>query len=296
MTAGTEYYIAVGTSYGWNAGTFDLTCEAMTYNAPNDLCSAAQAITVGRTTFDNTGATNEQTSNFVTPYRDVWFKFPNTCTAGGFYVETEASPTGALRLTALILTSGCSAASECASTEQFSRGTMNYNQRVLMEGSSGQSYFIRIGTIAASDPPVTGAFTITCAATAGSDSVKDSKAITGNGLFTYNTTGTTSDYCTNDVWFTWTAPCTGLGWVTGCGTYSGGGVQPFVALLTLDRSSPSRPTSQLSSQLSFATSSARLKQSQLSFDQLEPSTLHSVHPRVNFNRLNFSHENCRDLD
>lgn len=79
VTAGTDYYIAAGSS---TTGTsrFQITCNASSVAPPaNDECTGAISITDGVTTFTNLGATNRQDPNFNTPYRDVWFSYTATC-------------------------------------------------------------------------------------------------------------------------------------------------------------------------------------------------------------------------
>lgn len=69
--------------------------------------------------------------------------------------------------------------------------------------------------------PVSATFSISCVPVASNDLKTGAIRLTGEGVFSYDTTGATAttlgNSCSDDVWYVWSATCTGTVTVTSCG-------------------------------------------------------------------------------
>lgn len=216
VTAGTDYFIAVGSS-SYGSSSFSLSCLADPVVAPNDDCTSATAVSDGTTSYDSTHASNVQMMSDVPPYRDVWFVYTATCAGSAAILVDSTSFEAAL----VAVTSSCTG----TTTTTASRGDV-----AAVAVTQGQQVYIRAGT---STPRQlgTGSLTISCVAPPTNDLQTNAVRITGTGNFPYNTLGTVVNMCQFDLFYLWTATCTGVARVSSCGHYNGTGRVPSVMIL-----------------------------------------------------------------
>lgn len=228
VRSGQEYYISAGTTGSPSQGsaTFQLTCDPEIYDVVNDECATAISITDGNTTFEPTHATDSYTALPNPIWRDSWFTYTATCTGVATIRLVESSnsyPSFA------VLNGSCtSATSLIGSTSGFAARNFAV--------SSGSTYIIRAGTFphhpllpaslvrsGTSDfrtPTLSPKFSLSCGPPAANDLKTGALRIPGEGVFPYDTTGSTAsttNFCAEDVWFVWAATCTGDLLITSCG-------------------------------------------------------------------------------
>lgn len=167
------------------------------------------------------------------PYRELWYRYVAPCT-GALAISADKAASTFLQVT----TPGCTAGSTCDSSEQLSLTSLYSSSSDSIDVELGTTILIRAGADSPRALPVISGFNVSCVSTIPQNAITGARVITGTGVFEYDTTQGSSDYCQNDVWFLWTASCTGRAYVTGCETYnSTSTVQPIVAILTATRSS-----------------------------------------------------------
>lgn len=199
-----DYRISAGSSVS-GLFNFTLTCDAADFPAPNDDC--ANAVSISQDTlikYNASAATNLQfTISDVPPYRDVWFKTVATCT-------------GAMTLAASGGYSQVRIQTSCTSNSYF--GQVGPSQTQFVPVTAGTTYYFRAGSNTPVPLPTDeGSFRISCTAAPVNDKRAGALRITGEGMFSYDTRGAVYDTCQNDVWYIWSATCTGTAKVGACG-------------------------------------------------------------------------------
>jgi hypothetical protein len=222
--AGTTYRVRVG---GFNSsnGTFNIRADLLP--PANDACGNAETITLGTTLGTNRAATNDGDTtcggNSATTGLDVWYRFTPSCT-NVYSFDTEGSTD--LTDTVISIHSACPAtpANTLACDDDGGTGYRSYVEAVL---NSGTSYYVRVTGWGGSqgdfqlnvaqfeplndscarpqtvvtDVPI--GFT-TCTATTSTDNIE-------------TRCGLPNDLVGPDVWFNWTATCTGSATASVCG-------------------------------------------------------------------------------
>lgn len=239
VVAGTDYYLSVSTISGPGMGTVNMTCIPQTYDAPNDECTGATTITDGQTPFDLSRATNPQTSTFSQPYRDLWFSYTAPCTGASLTLpDLSLISTGSLTIKATYEANIIVHKGTCAAPTQIF--SVNYGSTGNGAVVTGTTYFLRAGatsplSVFTGMPPQH--FNLSCTGAPANDKPRDGIPFPGSvGVpFNYTTNGATADRCTSDIFYNWTATCTGLARLTGCGVYNASAPQ------TLRLEAPSSP-------------------------------------------------------
>lgn len=190
--------------------------------------------------FDNADATRDGLFHAICDGSDidadVWYCWQADC-SGIVQVDTCGQTSADTKIAVYDVCDGAVAISgaACAPTDQSllacDDNGCGLQSSVLFSAVSGQSYLIRLGA-SPGQPGGTGTFTISCLGNAlGGDDCANALAISGEGGFDFNTLGATTDgladaacldfgqdQIENDVWFCWTANCTGTATVQTCGT------------------------------------------------------------------------------
>lgn len=225
VTAGVDYYISAGTINYAGVSNFSVICEPSGgASVPaNDECAAAVALTNDVPVYvDNSGATNLQTgSSYLVPYRDVWYKYTATCTG-----QMIINVTGATSGFALALQGSCDQSSYI---RQITNSRID--QRTV---GTGSVYYFRVGQGTSYQIPIGAYLTISCVPAPPNDYHLYPTRIVGTGVFTYSTIGADDEECNLDVWYIWTATCTGWARATTCGNYNST-YDNEVGLFTLNR-------------------------------------------------------------
>lgn len=183
----------------------NVTCVPRTTELPNDECAGGTAVSGDQIFFDPTFATNPQTVPFTDPYRDQWFTWVATCSGTMRIISKDAG-------TVAVLTSCATVANPLAVTRYGSLATTTV--------VSGTTYILRAGVYYTTAPMIQYHFNISCLPTPVND--KPANAIPWPGTvgvyFNYSTDGASTDSCDNDLWYNWTATCTGIARLTACGS------------------------------------------------------------------------------
>jgi len=203
----------------------------------NDLCADATSITDGATVYSTVGATTDGAGNGAScqfdgqTYHDIWFTYTATCT-GDLTVSTcdaadydpdvviyDGTDCGALVLL------GCA---------DDTPGCGGFTNEQTVPVVSGNGYLIRVGGFSDGDQG-SGTLTLTCVGDGGpggDNNTCDGAIEIFDGATPYDTTGATTDgaglgaacdfdgQTYHDIWFTYTATCTGTLTVSTCGTAS----------------------------------------------------------------------------
>ncbi|MHC4990245.1 MAG: hypothetical protein ACYTGC_04625, partial [Planctomycetota bacterium] len=222
--AGDTYLIRIGSFSGGpnDSGPGSIVIECSQGNGGADNCAEAEAISgEGVFGYDDSVANVDGLDDCgqVEMESDVWFCWTAECDAvvtlnlcgrsfdpiAAVY-EGCACPGGAGLLV-------------CNDDNEDCLGSLiNWN------ATAGNTYLIRIGSIDVRDRGP-GAFSIECAEEGGADLCGDAVAISGEGIFSFDTNGADSDgndegSCESaferDVWFCWTADCTGIVTLSTC--------------------------------------------------------------------------------
>ncbi len=202
-----------------------------------DACAGAEAISgSGPFLFDNTLASIDGLATTACDFfgqtqldHDVWFCWtaPIDPCPGGFIVDTCGQTSVD---TKIAVYDGCGTCPPVTpvSCSDDDCGSQFRQTRVLFDATPGQSYAVRVGTF----PGVgggTGNFTVTCATPPATDACSSAESINSEGAFPFDTIGATLDgplhadcaggrnpRTDHDVWFCWTAPCTGMVFAETC--------------------------------------------------------------------------------
>jgi hypothetical protein len=206
-----------------------------------ESCIAAEAISgTGVFDFNNTTAPTDGAPSPVCSFfgqtqidRDVWFCWtaPATPCATSYVIETCGQTSVD---TKIAVYSGCS--STCPPTTPISCSDddcgivpLFRQTRVVFNAVPGQSYRIRIGTFPGENGG-TGTFSISCPDRPDNDLCDDAEQIAGEDVFDFDNTLARQDgplhaECAQesrqprtdkDVWYCWTAPCTGTAFAHTC--------------------------------------------------------------------------------
>ncbi len=189
----------------------------------NDLCATASPITDGATAYDTTGATTDGPGDAGCEfdgqtYHDIWFAYTATCDG-----ELTVSTCGTADYdTDLVLYDGtdCNALSLIVCDDDTA-GCADFSTEISAAVVSGNEYLIRVGGFSDGDQG-TGTLNVSCVGGGGggdNNLCGDATEIF-DGTTPYDTTGATTDgpgdascefdgQTYHDIWFTYTATCTG---------------------------------------------------------------------------------------
>lgn len=184
-----------------------LRCDPMTIppQPPNEDCTGATTVSDGTTEFTPSLSSTSGSAGVVA---DSWYKYTATCSGAVLFQITTTN--GALAQ--ILRSDGCSATAKSAATAYSGTGR-------TIAVTSGEVLYVRAGLSSYLGylVPVTSSFTLTCSATPANDKKTGAQTISGTGKFPFNTKGATTDSCESDVFFVWTATCTGIAKVSTCG-------------------------------------------------------------------------------
>ncbi|MGH7150333.1 MAG: GEVED domain-containing protein, partial [Planctomycetota bacterium] len=204
---------------------------------PNDTCAGAIPVVDGvNGPFDNTGAANGSVNascgfGGAGGSRDVWFSYLSTCSAT-LVVSTCDTLGGTTTLGDTILSAytTCGGA-EIACSDDAGCGPTGYLSTISLSATAGTLYRIRVASYS---PSASGTFSITvsCAGVPSNDNCAAAIPVVDglNGPFdnTGATNSATAASCGyggspgyNDVWYSYTATCTGTAFVDTCDTAGG---------------------------------------------------------------------------
>ena len=236
-TAGSHYMLQLGAfSNGSGAGTFSLS---VSIPSANDNCSTPVVISgAGPFNFDNTVAstgTDGQSESLcavqygsTTVDNDVWFSW--TAPSSGVAQVSTCGLTSTDTKIAAYAGSGCPAAGSALACRDDS--CFSFQTTILFPVTAGSTYTIQVGTFPGASGG-TGAFTINVLTPPSNDDCTTPVVLGGSGTFPFDTTvastgtfGQSEALCAaqygqftidNDVWYSWTAPSTGVALVDTCG-------------------------------------------------------------------------------
>ncbi len=191
----------------------------------NDACGSATALT-GSASGTTVGATNDGTascgSSSTSP--DVWYSFTATCTGSHRFATCTASFDSVLSVHA-----ACGGASIACNDDHGSGGAGGCSSSTAsslnVSLTAGASYRVRVAGYNGATGTFTLAVTPPSCSTNGSNACASAPSI-GNGAFPYTTVGATTDGpmacggAGNDIWYRYTASCTGTVTVTTCAAAS----------------------------------------------------------------------------
>ena len=218
-TPGQTYFVRVQRTFS-NQDLSGELCITAISNAPaNDLCSNATPVGDGTfpfTTIDATGSF--ATSCAFNDTNSVWFAYTATCSdEATFSVCDDAD------FDSVISVFDACGGNELACNDDYF-GCTGFTSQVTIPVLAGQTYLVRLAGFQGAAG--SGNLTISCAPPpppAPNDDCANATAV-AEGLHpftTVNATGTLSTSCslndTNDVWFAYTASCSGLVEVSTCG-------------------------------------------------------------------------------
>lgn len=204
----------------------------------SDACGSAEVISgPGPFLFDNSLASVDGVASEVCNFfeqsqidRDVWFCWtaPLEECPSGFLIETCGETSVDTKIAVYDGCGTCPPQTPLSCSDDDCGGQFRQT-RVLFNATPGQSYAIRVGTFPGAGGG-TGNFNITCSAPPLNDECADAEPITGQGLISFDNIGATLDgplhaECAggrnprtdHDVWYCWTAPCTGNVFAETCG-------------------------------------------------------------------------------
>jgi hypothetical protein len=200
----------------------------------SDSCGTAQVISgPGPHAFDLTSATtgSDGQSNLACNYNgstailsDVWFRW--TAPTTGTYLLTTCEQTSVDTKAAVYPGTTCPPANPVSCNDDGG----NLQALARFDATTAQTFTIQLGTSPFGSPG-TGTLRILRAASLSADDCNAPAALTGTGFFAYDytiaTTGTqgqSNPGCVNvqnDLWFSWTAPITGMAHLDTCGQTAG---------------------------------------------------------------------------
>ncbi|HKB15197.1 MAG TPA: hypothetical protein VKF62_03985, partial [Planctomycetota bacterium] len=204
---------------------------------PNDNCAGAISVVDGvNGPFDNTGAANGPVNascgfGGAGGSRDVWFSYVSTCSAT-LIVSTCDTLGGTTTLTDTILSAyaTCGGA-EIACTDDSGCGPTGYLSTISFPATAGTTYRIRVASYS---PSATGTFSITisCSGPPSNDNCAAAIPVVDGLNGPFDNTGATNSAAAascgyggspgyDDVWFSYTATCTGTVLVDTCDTNGG---------------------------------------------------------------------------
>ncbi len=219
VTAGQTYRVRVAGANG-AFGNFRISIRSLL--VPNDNCEDATPIAGGPVIGTTLGATSDGSSTCTpvgTEAPDVWFSYTALCT-GRIAINTCGSSFD----TVLSVHAGCpgSVANELACNDDTTGGACasTPQSRVLVDVTAGQTYLIRV---AGKGPGIVGSYILNLAPFAPANNACNNAIAIGNGTISFGTSGATTDgpnepagcnqngytHVDSDVWFRYTAACTG---------------------------------------------------------------------------------------
>ncbi len=233
-TVGTSYLFRIG---GFNnsqgSGTISVTNLACPIPS-NDTCAGALTVSTGSSGFSTLGAcsdgfTSTQCSNDGGNIpRDVWYRWTSPGCAGQVTIDTCTATYD----TKLAVYTTCPAGNNTtiACNDDAGCGTSGLGSRVMFANTPGTVYLIRVGGY--NNQSGTGTLTVAFAQTPGgpsNDACASATPVFGGQTYISTLCGATNDgtascgaSATNpDVWFAYTATCTGPITFTTCGTHDG---------------------------------------------------------------------------
>jgi len=184
----------------------------------NNNCSAAAAIAYGNTAFTTVDATTDGPAACGSIGNDVWYRF-TACASGSVTVQTCSLASWDTVLAAY--SGSCTALTQLACNDD----TCSAQSSITFTAAGGSSYLIRVGgyngatgtgTLALSGP--------SCGPAGPADACASAPSI-GNGSFSGTTAGAARDGTATcgsssstspDVWYSYTASCTGVLTVDTC--------------------------------------------------------------------------------
>ncbi|MEM7163984.1 MAG: hypothetical protein AAF581_00885 [Planctomycetota bacterium] len=244
--AGSTYLLRVGGYQGaTGSGTIQITFE------PSDVCAEAVDIFDGVTNFTTIGATTDGPDEpgtcdffgYTHVDNDIWFRYLAPCS--GDLTISLCGSTYDTKL-AVYATAVCPTVASATACNDDSCSTQS---EVLLTAVAGQTYLIRIGGYQGATG--TGAIDISCVAT---NDDCTSAEIVSNGTTLSTLLGATNDgdaacgssQSSPDVWFSYTATCTGTAFINTCGTNDTGGVnQGMDTVLSVHTACPGTSGNQL---------------------------------------------------
>jgi hypothetical protein len=224
MLPGDEAWIGIGGRFG-ATGSFTLNITDVTVPPANDDCANPTIVGVGSTTGDMTAATLDASSPCGDGLRDVWFEFtaPNTA----IYQIDTCDPTGFDSI--LSIRPGCAATeyacnddSPCPAngarsvlTRAFAAGE-TVKIRVAAKSNPSAAFVLNITDVTPPPPPpANDACSDASVLIDGPNQPFDSTSATGSGLALSNCG---PPIVTNDIFYTYTASCTGSATLSTCGS------------------------------------------------------------------------------
>ncbi|MDP6158985.1 MAG: hypothetical protein QF534_09100 [Phycisphaerales bacterium] len=223
--------------HGFNNATF--FASQIDIRPDNDLCSNAEVVTSGSSySFTNNGGSTDGYPHLDcgnsgnTAYNDIWFEYTPTCD-GTVTVDT-CDDTDFDTILAFYEDDGVcppNDSEELACNDD----SCSVQSSISADVQAGQTYLIRLGSFSES---TTGTGTLTISQTDSVENDTCENAISrGNGTWNVDTTCAQSDGPTDitcghdtifkDVWYEYTAACTGTFHVNTCGV---GGVDTVIAV------------------------------------------------------------------
>ncbi|MFT5051723.1 MAG: hypothetical protein ACI8QZ_003143, partial [Chlamydiales bacterium] len=199
----------------------------------NDLCADSASITDGATVFSTVGASTDGAANGACEfdgqtYHDIWFNYTATCTG----VLTVSTCSTADYDTDVVIYDG----TDCGALvllgcDDDTAGCDGFTNTQDVPVTLGNGYLIRVGGFSDGDQG-TGTLELTCVGDG--PPMGDNNTCAGSteifdGATAYDTTGATTDgpadaacefdgQTYHDIWFNYTATCTGTLTVSTCGT------------------------------------------------------------------------------
>jgi subtilisin family serine protease len=188
----------------------------------NNACASAQTVAYGTTAFTTVGATTDGPAACVTTGNDVWFRF-TACVSGTVTVQTCSL--ASWDTVVAVYSGSCGALTQRACNDDAC-GTQS---RAAFSATAGQVYLIRVGGY--NGATGTGSISVTgpsCSPTGPANNACASATVVGNGSFAGSTAAATNDgsascgssSTTRDVWYSYTATCTGVLTVDTCSAAS----------------------------------------------------------------------------
>lgn len=184
----------------------------------NNACANAITAAYGNTAFTTVSATTDGPAACGSIANDVWYRF-TACASGTVTVQTCSLASWDTVLAAY--SGSCSALTQLACNDD----ACSTQSRLTFTATSGVSYLIRVGGYNGA----TGAGTLSisgpaCGPSGPANNICSAATVIGNGSFAGTTVNATNDgnatcgasTTTRDVWYSYTATCTGVLTVNTC--------------------------------------------------------------------------------
>jgi hypothetical protein len=224
MVPGDEAWIGIG-GIGFLTGSFTLNVTDITVPPSNDACANPTTVGVGSTPADITGATLDGSSACGDGLRDVWFEFTapyagdfqiDTCDAVGFDTIVSVRPGCLASEYACGDDSACPFnADRSVVTRTFAAGEMVLI-RVAAASNPAGAFVLNITDVTPPPPPPSNdACSDALVIIDGTNQPFDSTSATGSGLVLSNCG---AGAVTNDIYYLYTASCTGTVSLSTCGS------------------------------------------------------------------------------